>query len=271
MSPMNNRLMLPRSGGAVVDPVFDPNSISGLVSWYAANRSLLYQNTNGTTPATAEGDPVGYVQDLSGNGRHLLTVNSSDTQVNASRPTLRLNSLNRRATLFYDGTNDYLTHNSNSTTYNGGVNVFVVTKHATNFVTNTIGVIANVVDSSTDTSNGYVLCDLPFIVGDPLDFQTSAVSPRVSTSPLDGTWKVLSCRVSSSGSDIRVNGSVVATAASAASITLNSRFTLGAAWTGGTVSRFSNGGFAELIVYHANLSTADINAVNDYLKAKYAL
>lgn len=46
-----------------------PSDIAGLLLRYGAD-GVLYQNSNGTTPATTAGDPVGYVTDLSGNGLH---------------------------------------------------------------------------------------------------------------------------------------------------------------------------------------------------------
>lgn len=44
---------------------------------------VLYQDSAGTTPVTADGDPVGYMQDLSGNGNHATQSTS------ASRPIYR--------------------------------------------------------------------------------------------------------------------------------------------------------------------------------------
>ena len=48
-----------------------PLSIPGLQLWLdASDSSTLFQNSDGTTVATADGDPVGRWADKSGNGRH---------------------------------------------------------------------------------------------------------------------------------------------------------------------------------------------------------
>lgn len=62
---------------------FTPKSISGLALWLdASDASTLYQNSDGTTPATTAGDPVGYWQDKSGNGRNATQSTA------ANRPTI---------------------------------------------------------------------------------------------------------------------------------------------------------------------------------------
>jgi len=86
----------------VAVPAFTPASISGLQLWLdASDSSTLYQNSNGTTAATADGDPVGYWADKSGNGRH--ATQSDGTK----RPTLKLNIQNGKPVIRYDGTNDF--------------------------------------------------------------------------------------------------------------------------------------------------------------------
>ncbi len=38
--------------------------------WYEPRPEYLYQDSAGTTPVTGDGQPVGYMEDLSGNGNH---------------------------------------------------------------------------------------------------------------------------------------------------------------------------------------------------------
>lgn len=52
--------------------------------------STLFQNSNGTTAVAADGDPIGYARDLSGNGNHATQA------TNARRPTF--NTGGNRAT-----------------------------------------------------------------------------------------------------------------------------------------------------------------------------
>lgn len=63
---------------------FTPASIAGLQLWLDASSSPKFQNSNGTTAAVDDGDPVGYWGDLSGNARHATQATG------AARPTLKL-------------------------------------------------------------------------------------------------------------------------------------------------------------------------------------
>jgi hypothetical protein len=51
--------------------------------WYEPKPEYLFQDAAGTVPVTADGDPVGYMQDLSGNGNH------ATQETSASRPIYR--------------------------------------------------------------------------------------------------------------------------------------------------------------------------------------
>ena len=74
---MSPRLLRPRATG------FNPKSITGLALWLdASDSSTLFQNSDGTVPATATSDPVGAWLDKSGNARH------ATQSVSASRPTV---------------------------------------------------------------------------------------------------------------------------------------------------------------------------------------
>lgn len=97
--PMSPRLLRPRASGG-----FDPRIISGCVcNLDASVLSSLFQNSDGTTAATATDHPVGYWADLSGLGNHAL-----QTVATGSRPFLKLNNQNGRPGLLFDGSNDFM-------------------------------------------------------------------------------------------------------------------------------------------------------------------
>lgn len=112
-----NDLLIPLLGTSS----FNPGSLSPDV-WYDAGLSALYQDTAGTTPASADGDPVGYWSDLSGNGRH-LKKNAGDFA------TLKLAIQNGLRVVRFDGSDDYLQTSfvGGSVTYGTIFAVFSVT------------------------------------------------------------------------------------------------------------------------------------------------
>ena len=98
--PMSPRLLRPR------DTAFNPRSISGLALWLdASDSSTLFQNSDGTVPATATSDPVGYWADKSGNGRHAVQATAG------SRPTRSVAINTRSAVLLANGAVQRLTAN----------------------------------------------------------------------------------------------------------------------------------------------------------------
>lgn len=84
---------------------FNPKAIPGCIcNLDASVLSSLFQNSDGTTPATATDNPVGYWADLSGLGNH-----ARQTVATGSRPFLKLNNQNGRPGLLFDGSNDWIT------------------------------------------------------------------------------------------------------------------------------------------------------------------
>ncbi len=85
---------------------FSPASLfSGgqLGAWYDPSRlTTLFQDSAGTTPVTADGQPVGRMLDVSGRGNHVVQT------VAGSRPLYKIDSTGRPY-LQFDGTDDELT------------------------------------------------------------------------------------------------------------------------------------------------------------------
>src|SRR5690554_1686753 len=70
--------------------------------WYdPSDLSTLFQDAEGTTPVTADGDPVGLMLDKSGNGNHV------SQSVSAARPVYRTDG--EHYWLEFDGIDDMLT------------------------------------------------------------------------------------------------------------------------------------------------------------------
>lgn len=92
------------AGGGGSPPAFDPASLfgGGIQGgwWDISDLSSLFQNSDGTG-AVAVGDPVGYVTDKSGNGRHMIQATA------AARPVLRQDG-GSFYYLEYDGVDDTL-------------------------------------------------------------------------------------------------------------------------------------------------------------------
>lgn len=70
-------------------------------AWYdPSDLSTLFQDSAGTTPVTADGDPVGYMADKSGNGNH------ATQSIAASRPVYRTDGTLHW--LEFDGVDDFI-------------------------------------------------------------------------------------------------------------------------------------------------------------------
>lgn len=80
-------------------------------AWYDPSyRSSLFVDAAGTTPVTSDGDPVGKILDLSGNGNHWIQ------SISAARPTYRTNG--GVHWISFDGVDDYMPYGA--TNFGGG-------------------------------------------------------------------------------------------------------------------------------------------------------
>ncbi len=101
---MTIRLLGRRSGLLFAGRRFSPTDIPGgaLQLWLRADVGV-YQDAARTTPAVADGDPVGGWADQSGQGNHASQATAGN------KPLLKLNIVNGRSVLRFDGVDDYLT------------------------------------------------------------------------------------------------------------------------------------------------------------------
>jgi hypothetical protein len=85
--------------------------------WYdPSDLTSMFQNSNGTT-AVAVGDPVGYIADKSGNGKHAIQATAG------ARPVLRQDA-NSKYYLDFDGTDDFLSAASVALTTTDAVSIW---------------------------------------------------------------------------------------------------------------------------------------------------
>lgn len=101
LSPIMRAILGARVGGA-----FDPLSLfaTGEVGVYydPSDMSTLFQDSAGTTPVTAAGQPVGLMLDLSGNGHHASQPTASN------RPILQESG--GKYSLKFDGVDDFMSN-----------------------------------------------------------------------------------------------------------------------------------------------------------------
>ncbi len=96
---MNLSLSLTGNMSLTGASTFSPLALSPSAWYDPSDLATLFQNSNGTGAVTADGDPVGYMADKSGNGNHL--VRRTD---DANRPLYKTSG--GLHWLLFDGTND---------------------------------------------------------------------------------------------------------------------------------------------------------------------
>lgn len=238
-----------RHGVASWSGVFNPISLSPSIWCDASNTGSLFQNTAGTTSATADGDPIGRWNDLT------VNANNMTQGTGTKRPTLKANAKNGKNTVLFDGVDDFL---AGAVVASTSYTLFVVYKNPTtnsvlvsNGVTNTNGfaVIRNVSDQRRLLYGGSNVLD---------DGSATANFEIMSAKKLSGT------------STLRINGSGVSLTNSSSALVLPATsITLGAATGGG--SNAANCEIGEFIFFNSGLTLAQEQQVEAYLNSKWAV
>lgn len=267
---------------------FSPTEIEGLALWLdASDGSTLFQNSDGTVPATASSDPVGYWGDKSGNGRHLTQA------LSGSRPSLLPTGISSKPAMNFDGTDDNIWRQPGLTS--NDVSILMV--HQTNTLS---GGVTYEFCHSGDTTNSQATNTLGF--GNFAGFQVTAGGvPTYMCDVVRSFTQIDLQGRSGTAGDITANVPFIATQCASYSATasairkqawtsgkgmLNSgRFncggwsaiTLGArrinAAAGGinSPSVFFNGRIAEVIAYSRYITDADRRRLELYLARKWSV
>ncbi len=231
-----------------IAPTFFPSYIPGLVLWSEADTGV-FQDSAGTTPAT-NGSVVGYWQDLSGNGNHLIQATT------AAKPAYRtiLGPGGNKPTIEFDGVDDYL---RKAFTLVQPATIFLVFKQTT-----WIG--ADVVyDGATNNSNQIA----QFGGASPtLVMYAGTLNPIIGTVAL-GTYVVLSTVFSGASSMIRRN---VDTKVTGNPGTIGGDgATIGARGSGSSTTAIS---VSSVLVYNRDLSASgEDSTVLNYLNNKWGV
>jgi hypothetical protein len=211
---------------------FTPLQVPGLVAWFKGD---------GIT-GLADAAPVTTWIDSSGQGHDVTQATSGN------RPTYRVNAVNSKPVVRFDGTNDYL--KSSAFTLNRPTTVIVVAKSAVTTGTHTY------VDGNSGADLYIYKNSTPSYVMD---------LSILSTATVDTGFHIMAATFDGTNSKWRVNGGAGVTGS--ASTSGAGAITLGAFGSGAT--NFLNGDIAEVIVYSTVLSLTDLNAVGTYLNSKY--
>lgn len=231
--------------------------ITGLALWLdASDAATLFQDSAGTTPATADADPIGKWADKSGNGKHVTQGTT------ANKPTLKLAIKNGLPVVRFDG-GDVLS--SALVTASTAWTVIVAAEVRT-------GSNRTLIFNGTDGGGGD-----GWAVGSGFNVASKrTVFLRGVAFCEDGTiggtaWELWAgSRASGGAISFRLNGaSESTTPSSGAQATPTTSTFIGGA--DATPAFPLTGDIAEIMVYSSALSTENIEAIEDYLNAKWAV
>ena len=253
---MNPRLLRPTSGND------SPASIPGLALWLdAAAPDALYQNSDGTVPATAPGDPVGYWRDRSGNGRHATQSTA------ASRPVV--GSQNGRKALTFDGSNDFMSADAAAAVFAGTDTPWTVLAAIDmNSTANSSPWAA----SRNDAFAGRYLARVVSNTWNHLFTDDSGVNKAIATgTPVSLDPSVLTVIKQGATASISVLGATVLSGADASGTATPTTFTVGAHNNLGGVTSYSSLNALEVLAYSRALSTAERRKVEVYLARRWGI
>jgi hypothetical protein len=241
---MSGRLLRPLATG------FTPRNISGLAAWWDASDAASITTVSGR---------VSQWNDKSGNGVHATQTTANNRPVNTSQ------TLNGRAVMTFDGSNDLMSFTGTARTdetqfvvvRNNMVASAVSNQQILGDASSGFGVTAVIKNDGSTNSDVFTHCG-GFSLG-----TTSARYQFPANNPF-GPAVVSAIRSSASGGILRTDGVQRATCTTSNSYAL--------ARIGGVGSSLPlNGYIAEIVIYSRALSVADVQRVERYLGTKWGL
>lgn len=248
-----------------------PSIVATLQLWLDASDTSTLLQSSGGSQASADGDPVGYWADKSGNGYHA-------TQSDGTRkPALKTGVKNGRNILRFDGSNDGLTISGSASSFK-----FLHGSKATVFV----------VAKNNSSSDGMILCSNNgtaantgywFYFGSGTSLWTNAtaapssivfeLSSTITATNYNLLGSISDATSSTIASRVRnyTNGSLLSgtNTANGTASTADSTFDV---FIGrGPTAYPMNGDICEVLVFNSNLATTDRQNIEFYLNQKWSI
>jgi hypothetical protein len=242
MTSTATKLLLRLLGGSSTTSTFDPLTIPSLALWLDANdTSTLFQDDAGTTPATADTNPVGYWGDKSGNLRHAIQSTANN------RPIVKLATQGAKNILRFDSTDRLIATFAAPLAQPNAI--WIVAKKPT---------AGGYYYDSTGGTRHALLSTQPILLS-----TTNVTGAGVTTTD----WNVFTGIYNGASSVLRANGAEVATG-SAGAQALGGSFFISIKNDGTGLASLDLG---EIIISNALPSAGLIAQVEAYLNAKWSV
>lgn len=237
---------------------FLPSSVSNMRTWFdASNTASVFQSAGGAA-CTADGDPIGQLQDLSGNTLHVAQTDS------LKKPAWRTNVQNGKAVARFDGSNDFLSI-ATAGVWNTGYQHTMYAVFSPHTLHN-----GYPVDCSTDNN-----VNRRFIIlnsdGSTLVGRDGGSANYISSTYAANVWYVFVSVLNGPSGYLKVNGTTVNANASATTSTTQSAspFALGGRYTDSTEKY--DGDIGEILIYQGAHDLATVQSMENYLKSKWGI
>jgi hypothetical protein len=257
---MSPKLLRPRATG------FTPRSIPGLALWLdASDGATLFQNSDGTVPATASSDPVGYWGDKSGTSRNVVQ------SIGNNRPLFKTGIVNGRSVLRFDGSNDILIAASAGSDFTFPYSVFVAyqSSDASGSLAGLYRVSGSFVSEGLRKSAASTLQGIQQNGASTAESTVTAASADFHVAELvfSGTSASLTYTVRANGGP--TGNMTVARARD--DFALVRRLEIGGAFIAGSAADLLAADIAEVVAYGRTLSAAELSRVRQYLGRRYGI
>lgn len=229
-----------RSGAA-----FSPVDVPDFVYWFDADSpDTLWQDSSGTTPATADGAVVGRWSDKTGASRHVTQATEG------ARPLLKTSVVNGRNVIRFDGVNDWMINSDIGITLSASTYYIVVRYDELPLVTKRILAPATGINQS--------------IYPGGTNIGMSAGTALSAAAPASGTLLIVS-EFNGANSRMLFNASVVATGNAGTGTSSSVQL---AAATNGT-ERWWSGDFCEVLCYSRITTDSERAQISAYLNDRW--
>lgn len=237
---------------------FQPIPVPGGVD---CSELFFWLRTDVGTSTIVDGTPLTAWEDKAFSNREMTQANVANQPIYRDNPT---DNINYNAVVEFDGTNDYLKEVSVIGNTNDNLTIYLVAKEDTRKNNELLSL------KESTLSTDRVLIESPDATGQVTwDAGTSTAPNTISglaTYPVgEPSITMFTSNVDSNFQEIFINGSLIVSDATGASLTSLDSTTLGG------INNFYDGFIPELLIYETTFSAFQINNIDTYLAIKYGI